>query len=157
MRTEPYDDGIRIIMNDENDVKVLDDLMVGTDNAELFRFLESTLEGNEVSEILYPSDENNHPDMVSKYMNWFVLRPFTPILRPYGRSISILYLVASPSLRRRLDTMLQPPHRAAHKAYVEEFVRPSQSVVNTNPAVAASRKKSRKVKRKRRTTFRRKY
>jgi len=153
MRTEPYDDGIRIIMDNEQDVEQLDALMVGTDNAELFRFLETTLEGNVVSEILYPSDGNRQFDMVSKYMNWFVLRPFTPILRPYGRSISILYLVASPSLRRRLDAMLQPPHRAAHKAYVEEFVRPQ----NTNPAVAASRKKSRKVKRKRRTTFRRKY
>jgi|688.fasta_scaffold03760_2 hypothetical protein len=155
MRTEPYGDGVRIIMENEKDVEQLDALMVGTDNPALYRFLETTLEGNLVSEIVYPSDGNGQFDMVSKYMNWFVLRLFTPILRPYGRSISILYLVASPSLQRRLDTMLQPPHRAEHKAYVEEIVRPS---INVNPAPAAARrKKSRKVKRRRRTTFRRKY
>jgi hypothetical protein len=154
MRTEPSADGIDIILESEQDVAQLDALMFGTQHMELFRFLETTLGGNEVSAILYPDDENDHPDMVSRYMNMFVLRPFTPVLKPYGRAISVLYLVASPSLRHRLDVMLQPAHRSAHKAYIEEFVLPQP---NTNPAVAASRKKTRKFKRKRRTTFRRKY
>ena len=154
MRTQPSGDGIEIILESEQDVAQLDALMFGTQHMELFRFLESTLHGNEVSAILYPDDENDHPDMVSRYMNTFVLRPFTSALKPYGRSISVLYLVASPSLKHRLDAMLQPDHRAAHKAYVEEFVLPQP--VNTNPAVAASRRKKTR-KRRRRTTFRRKY
>ena len=143
MRTEQSADGIDIIADTDRDVTRLDTLMNGTQNVALFRFLDLTLHGDEVSGIFHPHDDNNHPDMVSKYMNWFVLTPFSPALRPRGMAIAILYLHASPSLRHRLDAMLETPARAAHKAYITESTSVIAEPVNVYPAVAA-----------RRTTFR---
>ena len=67
MRTQPSADGIDIILESEQDIAQLDALMFGTQHMELFRFLETTLGGNEVSAILYPDDENDHPDMVKVF------------------------------------------------------------------------------------------
>ena len=121
MRTEPVGDGVILTAETDIDARRIRTLLGGLANDSMGIWLDRKRGTAEISGIEYPADENGHIDMVSNAMNQFVLTSPPPI--KLGKAMSVLYTRASPSLRRKLDAMLTPPQRAAHKAYIEQNTR----------------------------------